>query len=261
MEVLKLLGCVTLAVVLFFTCSIMGLNLVVSMTAAQLPFGQDQVRAWQLGTPMASGPIPVGSGGTPDPFASPPPGGGPNPNPGGGGTPGSASQGGAPWHISGAGQCEGGGPYSHAGTPAFVWPTQEHVLSGYDWMTMRVVNGTSQPHYGIDIRANQGAPIYAAAEGVITWSGWEGSAGYGNLIVIDHGDGWGSRYAHLSAIFVPCDDLVTAGQLIGESGNTGRSSGAHLHFEILGWYTNGAGRQWGTINPWCFLPGSPPGNC
>jgi murein DD-endopeptidase MepM/ murein hydrolase activator NlpD len=140
--------------------------------------------------------------------------------------------------VSGAnnfGQCPGG--YSGAvGSGFFVWPADNHFLSGYDF---------SGVHRGIDIKAPLGVPIYAADAGVIVYAG-PNDYGYGNLVVIDHGNGWQSVYAHLSQWNVSCGQSVFQGNLIGLSGNTGRSSGAHLHFELR---YNGA-----YVNPWSVLP-------
>ncbi|MGH2521307.1 MAG: peptidoglycan DD-metalloendopeptidase family protein [Anaerolineales bacterium] len=133
------------------------------------------------------------------------------------------------------GQCLGG--YSGAvGGGSFVWPADNHFLSGYDY---------SGVHHGIDIKTGLGAPIYAVDGGVVVYAG-PNDYGYGNLIVIDHGNGWQSVYAHLSQWNVSCGQSVFQGNLIGLSGNTGRSSGAHLHFELR---YNGA-----YVNPWSVLP-------
>ncbi len=119
------------------------------------------------------------------------------------------------------GQCPGG--YTGAlGTGALGWPTDARYLSGFNF---------SAVHRGIDLRAPLGAPIYAVDAGVVVYAGWN-DWGYGNLVVIDHGNGWQSVYAHLSQWNVVCGQSVRAGEVIGLSGNTGRSSGAHLHFEL-----------------------------
>ena len=91
---------------------------------------------------------------------------------------------------------------------------------------------TSNPefHSGIDISADRGVPVKAPADGVIAVAGQ--NAEYGNLIVIDHGQEIKTLYGHLSKIHVVQGQAVTRGQLIGFSGNTGRSSGPHLHYEI-----------------------------
>jgi murein DD-endopeptidase MepM/ murein hydrolase activator NlpD len=85
-------------------------------------------------------------------------------------------------------------------------------------------------HMGIDIDANSGDPITSAADGVVSYSGWRN--GYGNTIEIDHGNGFKTLYAHNSSNLVKVGDVVRSGQLIGKVGSTGRSTGAHLHFEV-----------------------------
>lgn len=85
-------------------------------------------------------------------------------------------------------------------------------------------------HKGIDLAANKGTPIYAPLSGTVTFSG--SSSGYGLLIKIDHGDGVETRYGHCSQLLVEKGEKVKAGQLIGLVGNTGGSTGSHLHFEI-----------------------------
>ncbi len=128
----------------------------------------------------------------------------------------------------------GDGP---VGSGAFVWPTGNHFVSGNEYWS---------GHLGIDIAAGEGAPVWAADAGVVTIAqgGWNG--GYGNVVMIDHGNGWVTVYGHLSQInVVPCQ-AVYAGTPIGRSGNTGNSFGAHLHFETR----QGGGYQ----NPWYVLP-------
>jgi murein DD-endopeptidase MepM/ murein hydrolase activator NlpD len=133
------------------------------------------------------------------------------------------------------GQCPGG--YSGAiGSGAFAWPADTHFLSGYDYTAI---------HKGLDIKAPLGASIYATDGGVVVYAGWN-DYGYGNLVVIDHGNGWQSIYAHLSQWNVSCGQSVGQASVIGLSGNTGRASGAHLHFELR---LNGA-----HVNPWTVLP-------
>jgi murein DD-endopeptidase MepM/ murein hydrolase activator NlpD len=122
------------------------------------------------------------------------------------------------------------------GSGAFVWPGDNHFLSGNDY---------SPSHPGIDIAAGEGSPVYAADSGVVTAMGNDDS-GYGNVIQIDHGNGYSTVYAHLSVIGVSMCQGVYAGQRIGAAGNTGNSRGVHLHFEVVrdGW----------SINPWLVLP-------
>lgn len=125
------------------------------------------------------------------------------------------------------------------GIGAFVWPANNHYLSGYDY-------SPSTNHFGIDIAGNEGAPVYAADNGVVVYSGWN-DWGYGYVVVIDHGNGWQTLYAHLSAINVGCGASVYQGSVIGAFGSTGNSSGAHLHFEMMH-------DSYGKVNPWNFLP-------
>jgi len=128
----------------------------------------------------------------------------------------------------------GGGAVGGGG---FTWPADSHSLSGNDYWS---------GHLGIDIAAGEGAPVYAADSGVVTMATGGYNYGYGNVIQIDHGNGYSTVYAHLSSIGVGVCESVGAGQWIGASGNTGNSQGAHLHFEVR---QNG-----GFINPWFVLP-------
>ncbi len=122
----------------------------------------------------------------------------------------------------GPGAC--GAVYQGAvGTYTFVWPTNSHFISGYHY-----VPGI---HPAIDLGGSIGDPIYAADSGVVVYAGWS-NYGYGNLIVLDHGNGWQTAYAHLSAIYVGCGQSVYQGDVIGALGSTGNSTGPHLHFEM-----------------------------
>lgn len=94
----------------------------------------------------------------------------------------------------------------------------------------RRLHGTSAHHDGIDIGYPLGAPIRAAWNGTVTHSGWRG--GYGNAVIIDHGNGRETLYAHASRLLVKPGQKVSAGDVIARVGNTGRSYGAHLHFEL-----------------------------
>lgn len=85
-------------------------------------------------------------------------------------------------------------------------------------------------HYGTDLAASYGTPIYATADGVVTHAGW--SSGYGRLIKIRHSFGIETRYAHLSKLRVKAGDRVSRGDRIGDMGNSGRSTGTHLHYEV-----------------------------
>ena len=111
------------------------------------------------------------------------------------------------------------------GNGVFWWPTVERRISGYDF-------SPQTNHPAIDIGGKLGNPIYSMEAGVVVYAGWN-DWGYGNLIVIDHGDGYQSMYAHLSKFNVSCGDFISnGGETIGWMGSTGNSSGPHLHFEI-----------------------------
>ncbi|RKY56929.1 MAG: hypothetical protein DRP93_00290 [Candidatus Neomarinimicrobiota bacterium] len=86
-------------------------------------------------------------------------------------------------------------------------------------------------HSGIDLAANRGTPVHASGKGKVIYAAYS-YGGYGNLVKIDHGDGYVSFYAHMNKIKVSKGDIVERGQLIGEVGSTGRSTGPHLHYEI-----------------------------
>ncbi|MBA3376158.1 MAG: peptidoglycan DD-metalloendopeptidase family protein [Actinobacteria bacterium] len=113
-----------------------------------------------------------------------------------------------------------------AGVPSasgFIWPMNGAVVSGYGMRWGRL-------HEGIDIAASTGTPIWAAAAGTVIHAGWLG--GYGNLVVVDHGNGLATAYAHASAILVGVGQQVAQGESVALVGSTGNSSGPHLHFEV-----------------------------
>jgi len=126
------------------------------------------------------------------------------------------------------------------GTGTFIYPTVEHYLSGYDYDPVL--------HPALDFAGAEGNAIFASDSGVIVYAGWN-NWGYGNVIVIDHGNGWQTLYAHMAYIpsSVYCGLGVYQGANIGPLGNTGNSSGAHLHFEMRN-------SSYGKVNPWNFLP-------
>lgn len=107
----------------------------------------------------------------------------------------------------------------------FEWPTVSgaRISSNYGQRWGRM-------HYGIDIAVNIGTPVYAAAAGTVTYAGSMGT--YGIIVIIDHGNGVETRYAHLSRTAVSVGQRVQRGQVVAYSGNTGNSTGPHLHFEI-----------------------------
>jgi murein DD-endopeptidase MepM/ murein hydrolase activator NlpD len=114
-------------------------------------------------------------------------------------------------------------------TPS-IWPAQGALSA--TWGEREDPFGRGQElHTGIDISADRGAPVYATGDGTIKSAGWNGD--YGNMVVIDHGYGLVTRYAHLSVYSVRPDERVLKGQVIGQVGSTGRSTGAHLHYELL----------------------------
>lgn len=101
------------------------------------------------------------------------------------------------------------------------WPTDGHNISQY----------YSWRHSGLDIANRTGTPIYSAETGTVEYVGW--TRGYGNNVIINHGGGRKTRYAHLSAFSSAQGDRVTKGEVIGDMGNTGWSTGPHLHFEVI----------------------------
>ncbi len=116
------------------------------------------------------------------------------------------------------------GQWAVVGTGSFVWPVGGRCITQFYWAG----------HPGLDVSMSEGSPVYASDTGTITYASWAsgGFYDYGNLIVINHGNGYETFYAHLSGINVYAGQTVTQGQLIGYTGNTGRSSGPHLHLEI-----------------------------
>ena len=106
----------------------------------------------------------------------------------------------------------------------FRWPVRGQVTS---WFGLR----KGRRHEGIDIAASKGTPIHAAERGKVVYSA-AGIKGYGNMIIIEHREQFSTVYAHNSRNRVHVDDSVIKGQIIGNVGNTGRSKGSHLHFEI-----------------------------
>ncbi len=124
------------------------------------------------------------------------------------------------------------------GTATFIYPTVAHFLSGFDYDP-----GTN--HNGLDFDGETGDPIYAVDSGVVVYAGWN-DYGYGNMVVIDHGNGWQSLYAHLSSYNVECGSYAYQGDVIAAMGSTGNSTGSHLHFELRS-------DEYGRVNPWNFL--------
>jgi len=116
----------------------------------------------------------------------------------------------------------------------FAWPMAGVITQYYAWY-----------HRGIDIATTHGTPILAADAGRVIVAGWPDNTGYGNRVMIDHGNGFVTLYGHLSVIKVTIGQTVNRGDQIGLEGSTGRSTGPHLHFEIR--------RTGTTINPMDYL--------
>jgi peptidoglycan glycosyltransferase len=139
--------------------------------------------------------------------------------------------------VEGPGACPGGyvGPI---GSGTFAWPVEPKFrgLVGDDFKAQ---------HPGLDLGASPGAPVYAADAGVVAFSNWT-DIGYGNVVVVDHGNGYQTLYAHLSQLETYCGANLEAGGLVGLAGATGQVFGPHLHFEIR--------VPGGFLNPWPRLP-------
>lgn len=122
------------------------------------------------------------------------------------------------------------------GNGTFIWPSAVHYLTGNDY---------GPGHNGIDLGSGLGSALFAADSGTVVYAGWM-NGGYGNFVVIDHGNGFTTLYEHLNTLSVSCGDNVFQGSVIGTAGSTGNSTGPHLHFEIR--YANAP------VNPWDYLP-------
>ena len=114
-----------------------------------------------------------------------------------------------------------------------IWPTRGWVTSSFGDLRSyrRIARGYSgRLHAGIDIAGPYGTPVMVSGDGVVTYTGYR--SGYGNMVVVDHGNGISTVYAHCSAVFVEEGKRVNRGMIIAAIGNTGRSTGPHLHYEI-----------------------------
>jgi murein DD-endopeptidase MepM/ murein hydrolase activator NlpD len=140
-------------------------------------------------------------------------------------------------NVWGEGKCPpaNSGPI---GLGTFVWPAVKTYISGFEF-------SPESNHWGIDVAGDLNDPLYAVDSGVVVYAGWN-DWGYGNVVAIDHGNGFQSLYAHLESLNVGCLAYVTQGDVIGYMGSTGNSSGPHLHFELL------SGNQ--RVNPHKYLP-------
>lgn len=131
-------------------------------------------------------------------------------------------------------------------TPSRMPLTHTYVTSGFGGRA-DPFGGGGQYHKGIDFKAAVGDPVLAVADGVVSFAGVK--SGYGNVVEVDHGNGYVTRYAHNSRLVSRAGDLVRAGQQIAKAGSSGRSTGAHVHFEV---WENGR-----VVNPKKFLGAGP----
>lgn len=131
-------------------------------------------------------------------------------------------------------------PVAPASSGAWLWPVAGYHTVSSDYGS-RVLDGVREMHYGIDIVAPTGTLVRAARSGRVLESRPDFDRGWGWTVVLEHPDGWITRYAHLSANLVKKGELVVRGQPLGRVGNTGRSTGPHLHF--------GTYLRWNPRNP------------
>lgn len=126
-------------------------------------------------------------------------------------------------------------------TPS-IWPTNGWVSSPFGYR-MSPFTGRRTLHEGLDIASNVGAPVRSTAKGIVVFAGRQ--SGYGKLVIIDHGFGYMTKYGHNSQIMVHAGERVSKGQVISRVGSTGRSTGPHVHYEVL---INGV-----PVNPFKFI--------
>jgi len=110
-------------------------------------------------------------------------------------------------------------------------PLQNGRISSNFGVRHDPINGHERHHEGVDIAAPRGTPIASAGDGTVIFAGWQ--RGYGNTVIVEHGDGRRTRYAHAEKLFVHPGEIVGAGQTIAAVGSTGHSTGPHLHFEVI----------------------------
>ena len=116
-------------------------------------------------------------------------------------------------------------------TPSIL-PTKGWLSSGFGYRNESIYSD-HEPHFhrGVDIASSEGSPVVASADGKVVYTGYD-DYGYGNLVVIDHGYGLKTYYAHLAAIKTTAQKKIRRGEIVGEVGSTGRSTDPHLHYEI-----------------------------
>jgi murein DD-endopeptidase MepM/ murein hydrolase activator NlpD len=117
------------------------------------------------------------------------------------------------------------------GAAPSIWPAQGPLSATFGRREDPFGRGGNEVHSGLDISADRGQPVFATAGGVVEFTGWNGD--YGNMVTVNHSFGMVTRYAHLSTMFVRPGDRVERGQTIGQIGTTGRTTGPHLHYELL----------------------------
>lgn len=128
-------------------------------------------------------------------------------------------------------QMQGGGSKNSIGTGTYSWPVPGYTgISSPYGMRFHPILKVRKLHTGIDIRVPYGVSIHAADGGKVIYAGWMNA--YGQVVIIDHGAGMSTLYAHQSSILVSNGTMVSKGQVIGKVGSTGWSTGAHLHFEV-----------------------------
>jgi murein DD-endopeptidase MepM/ murein hydrolase activator NlpD len=136
------------------------------------------------------------------------------------------------------------GPAAGGGIP-YLWPmltATYRLTSPFGWRS-DPIHGTRAWHAGMDMADHVGSPVTSAADGIVTYAGWR--MGYGTLVEIKHENGFSTRYGHLSKALVKEGDRVNAGDLVALSGNSGRSTGPHLHFEVR--------KDGNPLNPLAFI--------
>ncbi len=112
-----------------------------------------------------------------------------------------------------------------------IWPARGgRIISGYGMRRIPYTSSGYQFHTGIDILGAYGSAVVAGAEGEVTFTGYQGS--YGNLVIVDHGHGYETYYAHLSGFAITAGEYVERGQTVGYMGASGRTTGTHLHYEV-----------------------------
>jgi murein DD-endopeptidase MepM/ murein hydrolase activator NlpD len=123
-----------------------------------------------------------------------------------------------------------------------LWPVSGRLMGGYG-VRSDPFSGEGAMHTGVDISAPQGTPVRATADGIVLHAGWNG--GYGRCVIVDHGNNYQTWYAHLSRMDVIEGEEIRQGEMLGAVGTSGRSTGAHLHYEV----------RIGTtpVNPYRFL--------